>query len=318
MALNPFWPTAAVAVAFLIAVALPAVRQRRSSVALWRRLGIGVLVLLAALRPSVATAPSSTAVRDLDVVFLVDRSLSMVAEDYAGSEPRLAGVRADAAEIMNGYAGARFAVVTFDHSGRTETPFTLDTSAVASLLEVTNPRQIYQRGSSIDAGLAETEKLLKSSAKQHPERSRVLIYFGDGEQTVETAPGSMAPLRRYLSGALVLGYGTAAGGKMRLDDGSYLDGGEAVSVYDESTLAAMADQLGGSFAHRTSPGPVPTPTVTATVSLVNGQLDARDDWTWLFAVLLLGPVLWELWDSLTLRRQASQWAASAPKKRGRT
>lgn len=314
MALNPFWPTVVVAALFLVAVGWAAVTKRESSVAVWRRVGIGVLILLAALRPSAPAGPASTGVRDLDVVFLVDRSLSMVAEDYDGTSPRFDGVRSDAQEIMQSYAGARFAVVTFDHVGQVETPFTLDATAVTSLLEVTKPRQSAQQGTSIDTGIPAAEKLLKSSAKRHPERSRVLVYFGDGEQTRDSSPASFAPLRQYVAGALVLGYGTDEGGKMRLDDGTYVDDGEARSVIDEENLRAIAEQLGGSYEHRTAPGPIPEPTVKAGVSATGGQLRARDDWTWLLGLLVVGPVLWELWDALSARRLASGWAAAGRRK----
>ena len=56
---------------------------------------------------------------------------------------------------------------------------------------------------------------LIEAEKNSPERSRTIIYFGDGEQTVETSPKSFEPLKKYIDGGLVLGYGTAAGGRMK-------------------------------------------------------------------------------------------------------
>lgn len=321
MSVNPFWPAVLVGLAVLVLAALrlsgrtrswgrPAAvsvspRERRTG---WRRVAIGVLVLLAALRPGFGSTLEAGRATDVDVVIMLDRSLSMIAEDYDGTTPRLVGAKADVRLVLERFAGARFAVVTFDHIGRLEMPFTTDTTALMSLVEVAQPRVTYaSKGSSIDAGMVTAEEVLRSSAQQFPQRQRVLVYLGDGEQTLPTPPASFGALKTYLSGGLVLGYGTTAGGRMKTGADSYekdwtKGGKDALSVIHEGNLRAIASQVGGEYVHRTGPGPLTIKASVVRGSGGAGLVTAGDDWSWLLGLLLLGPVLWEMWDAATTGR----------------
>ena len=308
MAVNPYWPAVLVGAGVLALVGYQLWRARQLSWPLGRRLLIGLLVVLAALRPGFGVVSDPGRTTNLDVVIMLDRSLSMMAEDYNGSDPRLLGAKADIRRVPERFPGARFAVVTFDHVGRLELPLTTDTTAVMTLVEVAGPREYYNQGTSIDVGLPAAEAALSSSAQRSPNRKRLLVYLGDGEQTVEKPVDSFATLKTYLSGALVLGYGTTQGGRMRNGSSYVTDGhgGKALSTIDENNLRQIADQLGGSYQHRTAPSEVQiaAPDVRGTGS--SAMVSSGDDWSWLVGLLLLGPVLWELWDAARGRQFAAR------------
>ncbi len=310
MSVAPYWPALVVAGAALGWLLLRVVRGARDRATL-RRLGAMVLVLVMALRPAFGTTKVEAQVSDLDVVLLVDRTLSMAAEDYDGTKTRMTGVKADITRLTSTYAGARFAVMTFTHQAYLEVAFTTDTAAVQSFIDVIRPvEQYYGAGSRIDVAREAAIELVERAATQQPDRRRVVIYLGDGEQTSSEPVKSFAELKPYLSGAMVLGYGTEQGGKMRPRAGStsyvydYKAHADALSKLDEGNLKAIAEQLGGTYERRTSPGQALTVNVRegSRGGQVAGPMTARNDVTWALALLLLGPVLWELWETATSAR----------------
>ena len=121
-------------------------------------------------------------------------------------------------------------------------------------------------------------KRLKGSQAEHPERLRLVFYFGDGEQTRDDPPESMAAAAQYIGDGAVFGYGTEEGGPMRpnLDFGVQLDPDApdpapapylldttqagspiAISRIDEDALKKVASELGVGYQHRT-PGTEPS------------------------------------------------------------
>ena len=49
---------------------------------------------------------------DLDVLFVVDNTISMIAEDYNGDNTRLSAVKEDIKHIVEELEGAKFSIVT--------------------------------------------------------------------------------------------------------------------------------------------------------------------------------------------------------------
>jgi Ca-activated chloride channel family protein len=246
-------------------------RENRSRRPAWSlRAGMVILVLLIALRPGVPGAGGAEATTDVDVFFVVDTTTSIVAEDWNGSSPRLDGVRRDVADLVEAYPGAAFALLTFDSSAVLRVPLTSDATAIANAAEVVTPEiTSYSAGSSISQANDLLASTLKRADEADPERSRIVYYFGDGEQTSPAPIESFDESASLVSAGFVFGYGTEAGGPMRVQTGYYDDdktddgyvtddtGSPARSVIDEQNLRAIADELGVEYAHRTAPGDVP-------------------------------------------------------------
>lgn len=241
------------------------------------RLALVVLLLVLALRPAIpGSSEGPTATGGLEVYFVVDTTSSMAADDLGGAGPdgvtpatRLDGVKADVSAIATELTGAQFSLVTFDSSAVQRVPLTSDVTALESAANVmTQEVTSYSSGSSIDGAVGLMTTVLRDAQTENPGVPRVLFYFGDGEQTQPTEPGSFEPLAEYITGGGVFGYGTADGGRMReftgLADGQGADGPayiqdrsvdppvDAISTLDEETLGTIATQLGVKYAHRTS------------------------------------------------------------------
>jgi Ca-activated chloride channel family protein len=250
------------AIAFALVV-WQLIRHRRTRLVREWAIRLGMVLLLAAIsfRPAFGgTEPGPAAEGGLEVYFVVDTTSSMAAEDFGDdASPRLAGVRSDISGLAQSFAGAEFALITFDSSAVQRMPLTSDLTALRSAVtvltqEVTN----YSAGSSIDAPRELLERVLADAEEANPDRPRVVYYFGDGEQTVDIEPESFETIAPSIDGGAVLGYGTEEGGRMLSYDGyndmysetSYIQDFsvsppvEAISRIDEPRLETIAEQLG--------------------------------------------------------------------------
>ncbi|QNA91292.1 MULTISPECIES: VWA domain-containing protein [unclassified Microbacterium] len=279
-------------------------RTRAGHRALWvMRL---VLVLACAtmlLRPGIPGGATQTLATDTDIVLVVDTTASIVAEDWADDEPRLDGIREDVRALVEEYPGARFALITSDAAAELRMPLTTDTTALMGSLDVLRPEVTSQsRGSSIGVAAPLLSETLASAASSSPDRSRMVFYFGDGEQTVESEPESFSASAEYTDAGAVFGYGTVEGGPMRIttgglsDDGAdYIqyEGSDALSVIDETNLEAIGEQLGVDYQHRTADAaPVlPEAPSTTTNYAESGEVGNVTELYWiaaLVALLILG------------------------------
>lgn len=240
----------------------------------WVRRALMVLCLATVMVAPALPAAETEVGTNADVFFVVDRTGSMAAEDYDGEDPRLAGVRADMAEIVGDLPGARFSIIAFDSQATSELPLTSDGRAVRSWVDTLRQEvTYYSGGSSIDRPRQALSEALARAQEANPGNVRLVFMFSDGENTSgdttgQEAPGAWTDSAGLVDAGAVLGYGTSEGGTMRSYDGTDRTGpgttsplimddstGEpAVSRYDEANLLGVADQLGVPFEHRVEPG----------------------------------------------------------------
>ena len=280
----------------------------RIRAALLRRGALALVLLGVALRPTVGSTTTTTYASGVDVVIMIDRTTSMAAEDYDGTQTRLAGVRADLTRLIESLAGSRFAIVIFDNDARVALPFTTDAAAAISLVDAVGWREAkYGTGSDIGIGLKTARAVLASSQQDHPKVGRYLIYAGDGEQTAKTPPSSFTPLKPLLDGGIVLGYGTTKGGVMHTVEGGSnfvtRNGKQVRSVINEANLRNIASQAGISYAHRTAPGELKLPVRNRIRVPIKHREPSGFELYWIIAVVGLAVLASELWvDIAALRR----------------
>ncbi len=255
------------------------------------------------LRPGIPGGATQTLATNTDIVIVLDTTASIVAEDWDGDQPRLEGVRADVQAIVDEYPGARFALITFAAAAEQRLPLTTDTTALMSSLEILRPEVTSQsRGSSIGIANTMLRETLAGAADSAPDRSRMVFYLGDGEQTVSSDPESFAGSAEFIDGGGVLGYGTTDGGPMRITSGGFdgadseyieYQGQPAMSVIDDTNLQAIAGDLGVPFQLRDADAALDLPAAPATTTSYSesGAVGNVNELYWVFAgimVLLLG------------------------------
>jgi Ca-activated chloride channel family protein len=306
----PLWALLPVTMVALAACVVAARRTGRRGAWARRMLAVALLAGVAA-RPAGADTEAAAVSTDLDVYVLVDRTASIVAEDYDGTRPRLEGVKEDLIALADGLTGARFALIGYDNNVVDLMPLTNDLDAFAVTVDILHPEMTtYSTGSSPRLPVEQMRARLAAAADQDPDRRRVLLLVTDGEATIDPAPtDSFAPLADLIDGGAVLGYGTSAGGPMREWTGlagavgappvqDPATGAAAVSRIDEATLRAIADELEVAYVHRERPGGIEQ--VIAELGTGRGEtttgsrLTVTQDRSWLLAWPLLALALIEI------------------------
>ncbi|MCR8671065.1 VWA domain-containing protein [Agrococcus sp. HG114] len=322
-----FHPTLPILVAVVGALALAlcawqlvAARGRR--IAWLRRTLLVALAIAMAFRPALPGGEVPTASVSARVFVVVDTSQSVAAEDW-GSEPRLEGMRDDVVEIARAFAGADISVISFDSQALLRVPLTDDGSAVIEMMRALRPEIAQQsRGTSVAVAhdLLQTE--LERSAAAEPDSPAIVFYLGDGEHTAEEPPQSFGDLAGLVDRGFVLGYGTEAGGRMRIssfdpNEDRYLAdpaGGDAISRIDEGRLRTIADELGVSYLHRDPALPIADALEPMAALDGAADLDRTEEARLEVAWVLAGPIALLLaWEGLSLARSLRSTRGILPK-----
>ena len=251
----------------------------------------------ALLGPAINGAIARQAASDVNVFFVVDTTTSSMARDYAGDKPRMDGYREDIAKIQEQMPGARFSIITFDYAARVTMPLTTDTQALKTATENLRAEDSqYSGGSSVTVAQERLKLTLEGAKERQPERSRIVFYLGDGEQTASDEPTPF-DLGDLVDGGAVLGYGTKQGGQMATtssdgttgEDVTDASGKAGVSTIDEKRLGEIADQLGVPYTHRTG-GDISPALKEAdpgtTVEGAGASIETYTSLVWVFAVLM--------------------------------
>lgn len=229
---------------------------------LLRRAWLSVLLVVCLAGPSIPGEVEET-FSNVEIYLVVDRTGSMVAEDYQEDSPRLEGVKADLEALLDATAGSRYAVITWDSSARLELPVTTDSSAVASFVDVLHQEITeFSTGSSMNRPLAILQQQLEAAAESRPQNLRYVLVFTDGEATDSAdteVSAEWATIGSLIDGGAVFGYGTEAGGQMLsytrslgqtgeyIKDSTVAGEPNATSSIDQESLQQMADYLGVSL-----------------------------------------------------------------------
>ncbi|BBX16761.1 hypothetical protein CRI77_02775 [Mycolicibacterium duvalii] len=320
---------AAVAVALRIAAFL-AVRRRHARRPPGRtllRLGTGILAVLclaaAALRigdeSRVPRPPRLTAAAEetnINVFLLIDRSVGMTTPDFGGDQERMAGVRQDLQTVLTTYPDARYAVMSYADTARSEWPLSPDTWSLRPFLANYSTYGYTPVRAPKATMVSAPDDLLREqltrASDAYPGSANLVFIFGSGSD-----PGDWAydiP-QGQVSGGAVFGYGTKAGARVFWMP----EGGDAEFVtigLNEPALRTAADSLGISYQTRRSgplePALLPTavPQAAPVAPVVpDVPHPNRTEFYWIFAAvaaLLFGVELYGLGSHWLRRRRGER------------
>ena len=109
------WPVLGIVAAGALGLTLVRLRGNEARLApALRSLAMIALVLGIALDPAIDGDAGGAIRSEANVMFVVDTTGSMAAEDFDGDRPRLEGVRTDIMELVDEFPGAHFMLITFD------------------------------------------------------------------------------------------------------------------------------------------------------------------------------------------------------------
>ena len=138
--------------------------------------GVAVLATIALAGPRYGRSEITTESRALSLVFAIDISRSMLAEDVAPS--RLARATREARRLIQDLDGDRLGLIAFAGRSYILAPLTVDGSAIRMYVDALDPDLASQGGSDLSSVLAQGGQLLGATSDP---ADRVLVVFTDGE-----------------------------------------------------------------------------------------------------------------------------------------
>lgn len=221
-----------------------------------------ILLFIINLRIMIPSDKALVAANNLDIIFVVDNSISMIANDYQNNKTRLDGVKELGETIIKELNGARFTLITFDNSSKVIIPFTKDSSMALESIEVINTKAEYRAtGSSLNAPKEDLLSTLKSS-KETVDRIPIVFFISDGEITREDQPlESFKDFKEYIENGAILGFGTEQGATMYIGEkgmwGEYVMANygqeKAISKMNEANLKKIAEDMDLDYIHISNP-----------------------------------------------------------------
>ncbi len=221
-----------------------------------------LLLFIINLRIMSPSGKAQVVANNLDIIFVIDKSISMIANDYQ-TKPRLDGVKEICTHIVDTFEGAKFSIITFDNSSSIVTPLTKDSIMTREAIDIIQVKAEWMSyGSTLNAPIENMLTVLKSS-KEKEDRTRILFYISDGEITRENEQvTSFEAMKEYLDNGAVLGFGTKEGATMYIGEdkslakdyyGGYMydtaNGQKAISKIDEKNLQKIANDMNVDYLH---------------------------------------------------------------------
>lgn len=193
---------------------------------------------------------------DLNVVFVVDDTISMLGDDQDGYNNRLERAKADMLYIMENLPGAKFCVIAFNNNTHVMTPFTDSIDYIRNAIDSIYPLSpTYATGTNISVCIDSVEDVLDDLTEDEESNRQVVLFFmSDGENTDGNRVGNFSDIGEYIAGGAVMGYGTDRGGHMTYynqvfdEDEPVYDFGQnaaqlATTRLDEDNLRSVASDL---------------------------------------------------------------------------
>lgn len=259
-------------------------------------LSVALILIVAVSRPFWGSEDIEAESSGGDVLFLVDISRSMYAQDVPPSRIELAKRKMkDLVQSLSlSGSAARFGITVFAGDGYTVCPVTTDRGVLAQFIDILSPDLVTSLGSNLKAGLQAALARLDDVSR----RNSRIILISDGEDSILDQASLVSEIREKGVRLDVLGIGTTAGSSIVLPNGAtVVDGSRrpVTSTLSEGPLSALAAAGGGIYTRATLDDSDVLALSEATISLSGPHAHKTEirtyreigPWLSLFALVLL-------------------------------
>ena len=217
-------------------------------------LKMGVLSLafaclaIALVNPKIGTKLETVKREGVDIVFAVDVSKSMLAEDIAPN--RLEKSKQLVTQIINNLASDRVGIIAYAGKAFPQLPITTDYAAAKMFLQGMNTDMLSSQGTAINEAI----KLAKTYFDDEEQTNRVLVIISDGEDHSEEAVAIAEEANEEGIRIFTIGVGDIKGGPIpEKRNGIVLNykkdkqGETVITRLNEETLIAIAEEANGAY-----------------------------------------------------------------------
>lgn len=167
-------------------------------------------LVLGLVNPKIGTKMETVKREGIDIVFAMDVSKSMLAEDVAPS--RLEKSKQIVSQIINQLGNDRIGIVAYASSAFPVLPITTDYSVAKMFLQSMNTDIVSSQGTSLDDAI----KLSSTYFDEKSKTSKLLILISDGEDHSEGAETAAEEANKFGMKIITIGVGTEKGSAIPL------------------------------------------------------------------------------------------------------
>jgi Ca-activated chloride channel family protein len=203
---------------------------------------------LALVNPKIGTKLETVRSQGVDIVFAVDVSKSMLAEDIAPN--RLEKSKQLVTQIINSLASDRVGIIAYAGKAFPQLPITTDYASAKMFLQNMNTDMLSSQGTAI----SEAIELAKTYYDDEEQTNRVLIIISDGEDHGGEAADIAEEAKEQGIRILTVGVGETKGGPIPIKRNGVIlnykkdnDGETVITRLDENTLKEIAAETDGIY-----------------------------------------------------------------------
>ncbi|MCF6278859.1 MAG: VWA domain-containing protein [Flavobacteriaceae bacterium] len=174
---------------------------------------IGLAFLIVSLaNPKMGTKIETVKRQGVDIVFALDVSKSMLAEDIAPN--RLEKAKQIISKIIDKLGSDRIGIIIYAGNAYPLLPITTDHGAAKMFLQSANPNMVSSQGTAINEAI----KLASTYYDNDEQTNRFLFIISDGEDHQEDASSAISQAANDGIKTFTIGIGTEKGGPIPLKD----------------------------------------------------------------------------------------------------
>ncbi|MGV1012770.1 MAG: VWA domain-containing protein [Flavobacterium sp.] len=209
-------------------------------------LGLTFLIL-ALVNPKMGTKMEKVKRQGIDIVFAIDVSKSMLAEDVAPN--RLEKSKQIVSQLINQLGSDRIGIIAYSGSAFPVLPMTSDYAVAKMFLQTMNPGMISSQGTSIDQAI---DLAANNFFDKKDKTNKLLVIISDGEDHSDNAQNAAEDAQKLGLKIITVGVGTENGGPIPLKRNGVVesfqkdqDNQVVVTKRNASVLAAIAKSTKG-------------------------------------------------------------------------
>ena len=206
-----------------------------------------IFVFIAMARPQWGYRWEETKTRGIDIIFAIDTSKSMLAEDVTPN--RLERAKLAVMDLVNALKGDKIGIVAFSGQAFLQCPLTLDYDAFRLSLDALDTDIIKRGGTNIAAAIAESEVAFADTSNK-----KTIVLISDGEELEASALAKAEECAKRDVTIYTLGVGGVKGKQIPIRDArgrlTYVKdefGNAVTSKLNEEVLEKIAKTTGGFY-----------------------------------------------------------------------